>query len=301
MMENEYHISVLLKESVDALVTNPSGVYVDLTFGGGGHSREILSRLNADGKLYSFDQDPDAHKNALDDERWTLVPQNFRYLKNSLRLYGVREVDGILGDFGVSSHQFDKAERGFSTRFHGPLDMRMNPQQKKDAAQILNYASEEELGDIFYQNGELRDARKIARMAVSRRKEKPFAHTEDIKEMLHFIPPQKKNKYFAQVFQALRIEVNDEVQVIREMLPQALEILKKEGRLVCISYHSLEDRPVKKFLRNGNFESELQPDVYGRVERPFTLLKAGAIVPDAEEIEKNPRARSAKMRVGIKN
>lgn len=300
-MNADYHVPVLLKESVGALVQNPDGVYVDLTFGGGGHSAEILSRLGEHGRLYAFDQDPDAKHNVPKDSRFSLLAQNFRHLKNTLRFYGVTEVDGILGDFGVSSHQFDKPERGFSTRFEGPLDMRMNPSQSLTAEKLLHEYSEEDLADIFYRYGELRDARKVARVIVQNRTEKQIKTTEALKSLFDFIPPQKKNKYFAQIFQALRIEVNAELSVIKEMLPQALDVLKKDGRLVCISYHSLEDRLVKRFLKNGMFEGELQADVYGVVERPFRLLKSGAIMPTEEEIFNNPRARSAKMRVGIKN
>ena len=296
-----YHNPVLLKKSVDDLVTNPDGIYVDCTFGGGGLSREILSRLSDKGKLYSFDQDLDALKNTIDDPRFTLINQNFRFLENSLLMYGINAVDGILGDLGVSSHQFDEAERGFSIRSEAPLDMRMNVMQTLDAKKIINEYEEEQLADIFYLYGELRDARKLARQIVHQRKTKPINTTEDLKKLFSFIPPHKQNKFYAQVFQAIRIEVNEELEVLKEMLVQAHRMLKVEGRLVIISYHSLEDRLVKRFLKNGMFEGEPERDIYGNYHKAFDLLKTKAIVPDDDEIEENSRARSAKMRVGIKN
>lgn len=296
-----YHNPVLLKQSVDDLVTNPDGIYVDCTFGGGGHSREILSRLSQNGKLYSFDQDSDALNNNIDDPRFTLINQNFRYLENSLLMYGVTAVDGVLGDLGVSSHQFDKAERGFSTRSDAPLDMRMNTLQSLDAKKVINEYEEENLADIFYLYGELRDGRKLARTIVHARKDKSIETTEDLKKLFSFIPPHKQNKFFAQVFQAIRIEVNQELDVLKEMLQQAYKILKPEGRLVIISYHSLEDRLVKRFLKNGMFEGEPERDIYGNYSKAFELLKNKAIIPSDEEIEENSRARSAKMRTGIKN
>ena len=296
-----YHNPVLLKKSVDDLVTNPDGIYVDCTFGGGGHSREILSRLSDKGKLFSFDQDLDALNNTIDDPRFTLINQNFRFLENSLLMYGVSEVDGVLGDLGVSSHQFDEAERGFSIRSEAPLDMRMNVMQTLDAKKIINEYEEEQLADIFYLYGELREARKLARTIVHHRKSKPINTTEDLKKLFSFIPPHKQNKFYAQVFQAIRIEVNEELEVLKEMLVQAHRVLKVEGRLVIISYHSLEDRLVKRFLKNGMFEGEPERDIYGNYHKAFDLLQTKAIVPDNEEIEENSRARSAKMRVGIKN
>lgn len=296
-----YHNPVLLKQSVDDLVTNPDGIYVDCTFGGGGHSREILSRLSQNGKLYSFDQDSDALNNNIEDPRFTLINQNFRYLENSLLMYGVTAVDGVLGDLGVSSHQFDKAERGFSTRSDAPLDMRMNTLQSLDAKKVINEYEEETLADIFYLYGELRDGRKLARTIVHARKDKSIETTEDLKKLFSFIPPHKQNKFFAQVFQAIRIEVNQELDVLKEMLQQAYKILKPEGRLVIISYHSLEDRLVKRFLKNGMFEGEPERDIYGNYSKAFELLKNKAIIPSDEEIEENSRARSAKMRTGIKN
>ena len=295
-----YHNPVLLKQSVDALVTNPDGIYVDCTFGGGGHSREILSRLSEKGRLFSFDQDLDALKNAIDDPRFTLVNQNFRFLENSMLAYGVSHVDGILADLGVSSHQFDEAERGFSTRSNAPLDMRMNVMQGLDAKKIINDYEEEDLADIFYHYGELREARKLAREIVHHRKSKKIETTEDLKNLFSYIPAFKQNKFFAQVFQAIRIEVNQELEVLKEMLVQSYKILKVEGRLVVISYHSLEDRLVKRFLKNGMFEGEPQRDIYGNYAKAFELLQTKAIIPDDKEIEENSRARSAKMRIGTK-
>lgn len=295
-----YHNPVLLKQSVDALVINPDGIYVDCTFGGGGHSREILSRLSDKGKLFSFDQDLDALKNAIDDPRFTLVNQNFRFLENSMMAYGISQVDGILADLGVSSHQFDEVERGFSTRSNAPLDMRMNVMQGLDAKKIINDYEEEDLADIFYHYGELREARKLAREIVHHRKSKKIETTEDLKNLFSYIPAFKQNKFFAQVFQAIRIEVNQELEVLKEMLVQSYKILKPGGRLVVISYHSLEDRLVKRFLKNGMFEGEPQRDIYGNYAKAFELLQTKAIIPDDNEIEENSRARSAKMRIGTK-
>ena len=295
-----YHKPVLLTESVDALVSNPDGVYVDVTFGGGGHSREILSRLSEKGRLFSFDQDSDALNNAIEDPRFTLINQNFRFLENSLLMYGVAQVDGVFGDLGVSSHQFDKAERGFSIRSDAPLDMRMNKMQDIDAYKVVNEYDEEALADIFYYYGELREARKLAREIVNKRKSADIKTTEDLKKVFSYVPAHKSNKFFAQVFQAIRIEVNQELDALKEMLMQSSNVLKKDGRLVIISYHSLEDRLVKKFLKNGMFEGEPERDVYGNYQKVFELPYRKAIVPTDEEIEDNSRARSAKMRVGIK-
>ena len=295
-----YHKPVLLTESVDALVSNPDGVYVDVTFGGGGHSREILSRLSEKGRLFSFDQDSDALNNAIEDPRFTLINQNFRFLENSLLMYGVVQVDGVLGDLGVSSHQFDKAERGFSIRSDAPLDMRMNKMQDIDAYKVVNEYDEEALADIFYYYGELREARKLAREIVNKRKSADIKTTEDLKKVFSYVPAHKSNKFFAQVFQAIRIEVNQELDALKEMLMQSSNVLKKNGRLVIISYHSLEDRLVKKFLKNGMFEGEPERDVYGNYQKVFELPYRKAIVPTDEEIEENSRARSAKMRIGIK-
>ncbi|WP_315053151.1 16S rRNA (cytosine(1402)-N(4))-methyltransferase RsmH [Chryseobacterium indoltheticum] len=295
-----YHNPVLLKQSVDDLVTNPDGIYVDCTFGGGGHSREIVSRLSEKGKLYGFDQDLDALKNNIDDPKFTLINQNFRFLENSLLMYGVSQVDGILADLGVSSHQFDAGERGFSTRSNAPLDMRMNVMQSLDAKKVINDYDEESLADIFYYYGELREARKLARDIVHHRKNKIIETTEDLKKLFSYLPPHKVNKFYAQLFQAIRIEVNQELEVLKEMLVQSYKMLKPGGRLVVISYHSLEDRLVKRFLKNGMFEGEPQRDIYGNYEKAFELVKSKAIIPDDKEIEENSRARSAKMRTGIK-
>lgn len=295
-----YHIPVLLRQSVDNLVINPDGVYVDCTFGGGGHSREILSRLSANGRLFSFDQDLDALNNRIDDPRFTLINQNFRFLENSLRMFGVEKVDGILADLGVSSHQFDEAKRGFSIRTDAPLDMRMNVLQTLNAQKVINEYEEEQLADIFYYYGELREARKLAKEIVHQRKTKKIDSTEDLKRVFSFVPQHKQNKFFAQVFQAIRIEVNEELEVLKEMLTQAYSVLKSEGRLVVISYHSLEDRLVKRFLKNGMFDGEPERDVYGNYQKFFDLPQSKAIVPDEAEISQNTRARSAKMRVGIK-
>ena len=295
-----YHNPVLLKKSVDDLVTNPDGIYVDCTFGGGGHSREILSRLSDKGKLYGFDQDLDALKNNIDDPRFTLINQNFRFLENALMMYGVSKVDGVLADFGVSSHQFDEAERGFSTRSNAPLDMRMNVMQMLDAKKVINEYEEEHIADILYQYGEIRESRKLAREIVNSRKLKPIETTEDLKMLFSYIPQFKQNKVYAQIFQAIRIEVNQELEVIKELLVQAHRILKPGGRLVAISYHSLEDRLVKRFLKNGMFEGEPARDIYGNYSKTFDLLQTKAVVPDGEEIKENSRARSAKLRTGIK-
>lgn len=299
-MEQTYHIPVLLKKSIDDLVTDPDGIYVDCTFGGGGHSREILNRLSEQGKLYGFDQDLDALKNSASDPRFTLINQNFRFLENSLLMYGVTQVDGVLADLGVSSHQFDAAQRGFSTRSDAPLDMRMNVLQHLDAKKVINEYEEEHLADIFYHYGELREARKMAREIVHHRKTKKIQTTEDFKKIFNYIPSHKQNKFFAQAFQAVRIEVNQELEALKEMLVQAYKILKPNGRLVIISYHSLEDRLVKRFLKNGMFEGEPTRDMYGNYAKTFELAQNKAVIPDEEEIETNSRARSAKLRTGIK-
>lgn len=296
----EYHNPVLLHSSVNDLVTNADGIYVDCTFGGGGHSKEILSRLSAHGKLFSFDQDLDALNNAIDDERFTLINQNFRFLQNSLLFHGISQVDGILADLGVSSHQFDATERGFSIRGNAPLDMRMNIMQNTDAQQVINEYNEEDLADIFYHYGELREARKLSREIVHHRKNKRIATTEELKNVFSFVPAHKQNKFFAQVFQAIRIEVNQELEALKEMLTQALEILKPNGRLVVISYHSLEDRLVKRFMKNGMFQGEPERDIYGNYHKSFDLLRTKALIPDETEIAQNSRARSAKMRTAIK-
>ncbi|WP_424367922.1 16S rRNA (cytosine(1402)-N(4))-methyltransferase RsmH [Moheibacter sp.] len=301
MKTMEYHNPVLLKESVDALVVNPDGIYVDCTFGGGGHSREILSRLSEKGRLISFDQDEDAKGNIIADDRFQLVMQNFRFLKNNLRYLGIKNVSGVLADLGVSSHQFDTPERGFSIRFDGDLDMRMNQSQKITAAKILNEYEESALADVFYNYGELRTSRRMAREVVSERKKQPFKTTEQLKQLFSYIPKNKENKFLAQVFQALRIEVNDEMAALRELLMQCGEIIEPGGKMVMISYHSLEDRLVKRYMKMGMFEGEPERDVFGNWDAPFSPVQSKVIVPSEEEIEKNPRARSAKMRVAIKN
>ena len=295
-----YHNPVLLKKSVEDLVTNPDGIYVDVTFGGGGHSKEILEKLSPKGKLYSFDQDLDALKNTIEDERFILINQNFRFLENSLMAYNISKVDGVLADLGVSSHQFDAGERGFSTRSNAPLDMRMNVMQTLDAKKIINDYEEEDLANLLYNYGELRESRKLAREIVHHRKIKKIETTEDLKKLFSYIPQFKQNKFFAQIFQAVRIEVNQELEALKEMLVQSHRILKPNGRLVVISYHSLEDRLVKRFLKNGMFEGEPARDIYGNFSKTFDLLQTKAIIPGEEEIKENSRARSAKMRVGIK-
>lgn len=299
--EYEYHNPVLLKESVDGLNIKPDGIYVDVTFGGGGHSREILSRLGPEGKLFSFDQDEDALKNAIDDPRFTLIPQNFRFLKRYLRFYNVRSVDGVLGDLGVSSHQFDVAERGFSTRFDAELDMRMNQSGSLSAFQVVNEYDEKDLKRVLFQYGDLKNAGAMANTIVSARAEKPIKNTEELKGVLsRFLPAHKSNKILAQIYQAIRIEVNEEIEVLKEMLEQSLDVLNKGGRLSVISYHSLEDRLVKRFMKNGMFEGEPEKDFFGRFEVPLKQL-GKLIVPSDEEIKSNNRARSAKLRIAEKN
>ena len=296
-MENDYHVPVLLKQTVDGLNIKPDGIYIDVTFGGGGHSKEILSRLGPNGKLFGFDQDQDAHKNALDDERFQLVPHNFRFIKRFMRFYGIKKVDGILGDFGVSSHQFDVAERGFSTRFEADLDMRMNQEASLSAYEVINTYEEQALADVLFQYGELRSALKMARIICEARKDTPVKTSEQLKELLQpCMIKAKQHKILAQVYQAIRIEVNQEIQVLKEFLEQTKDLLEPGGRISLISYHSLEDRLVKRYIRNGMFEGEPEKDVFGRVSVPFKKV-GGLIVPDAQEISLNNRARSAKLRV----
>lgn len=292
-----YHNPVLLKESVDALNIKPDGVYVDVTFGGGGHSKEILSRLGENGKLFAFDQDPDAYENALEDERFTLIPQNFRYIERFLRFYGVRKVDGVLGDFGVSSHQFDQAERGFSTRFDAQLDMRMDQKAEVSAGHIINYYAQDDIANILFQYGELRNGRAMAKVIVAAREESKIETSFQLKEVLtQFLPKAKEHKILAQIFQALRIEVNQELEVLKEFLTQIPNILNEEGRLSVISYHSLEDRLVKRFIQKGMFEGEPEKDFYGNFSVPMQKV-GGLILPSKEEIKINNRARSAKLRI----
>jgi len=293
----EYHNPVLLKESVDGLNIKPNGVYVDVTFGGGGHSKEILSKLNEEGKLFAFDQDDDAKKNIIDDERFTLIPQNFRFIKRYLRFYGVKKVDGVLADLGVSSHQFDEADRGFSTRFDADLDMRMNQSDELSAFQVVNFYTEEKLADVLFQYGELRNARAIAKKIVETRAEKKIRTSFQLKEVLSaFIPKSVEHKILAQIFQAIRIEVNQEIEALKEFLLQIPEVLNSEGRLSVISYHSLEDRLVKRFIRNGLFEGEPEKDFYGNINVPMKKI-GKMIVPSFQEIKENNRARSAKLRI----
>ena len=296
----EYHNPVLLKEAVEGLNIVENGVYVDVTFGGGGHSKEILKQLGDKGKLFAFDQDQDALKNTIGDERFKLIHENFRYLKRFLRFYGVMEVDGILADFGVSSHQFDVPERGFSTRFDTDLDMRMNQQSEASAYHVINNYDEEKIRYVFWQYGELRQAPAMARLIVEQRSIEPIKTTEQLKSVLkRFLHHKKENKLLAQIFQAIRIEVNQELEVLKEFLLQTPEVLKKKGRLSIISYHSLEDRLVKRFIRNGMFEGEPERDVFGNFEVPFKKI-GSLIVPLQEEINKNNRARSAKLRIAEK-
>ncbi len=298
-MPNEYHRPVMLSEAVDGLNVRPDGTYVDVTFGGGGHSRAIMERLGADGRLYAFDQDEEARQNAIDDPRFTLIGENFRYLKNYLRLYGVRQVDGVLADLGVSSHQFDVAERGFSTRFEGELDLRMDRRGDTTARDLVNGLDEESLARMLKLYGELPNARQMAKAIVRARGEKEIVTTGDLKEAVsHHLPHKMENKYLAMLFQALRIEVNGELDALREMLVQAAELLPVGGRLAVISYHSLEDRLVKNFMRAGNFEGVVEKDFYGNPLAPLHQLVSTAAT--AEEVAANSRARSARLRVAEK-
>jgi 16S rRNA (cytosine1402-N4)-methyltransferase len=293
----KYHNPVLLTESVDGLKIKPNGVYVDVTFGGGGHSTEILSRLNEQGKLFAFDQDEDAKTNEINDGRFTLIPQNFRFIKRYLRFYGIKKVDGILADLGVSSHQFDEAERGFSTRFDAELDMRMNQTGELSAYEVVNNYEEAQLSNILFQYGELRNANAIAKKIVNARENKPIKTSFELKEVLNqFIPKAKEHKVLAQIFQGIRIEVNQEIEVLKEFLLQVPEILNEEGRLSVISYHSLEDRLVKRFIRDGKFEGTPEKDFYGNINVPLKKV-GGLIVPTSAEIKENNRARSAKLRI----
>ncbi|WP_378182466.1 16S rRNA (cytosine(1402)-N(4))-methyltransferase RsmH [Aquimarina sp. SS2-1] len=293
----EYHNPVLLKETVDGLAIKPDGIYVDVTFGGGGHSKEILKRLGAQGKLYAFDQDKDALLNAIDDERFVLINENFRFIKRFLRFHGVKKVDGILGDFGVSSHQFDVAERGFSTRFEADLDMRMDQDGELSAYQVINEYEESDLKAMFLQYGELRNAPKLARAIVNYRKEKKIKTSAELKEILKpFMVKHKEHKILAQIYQAIRIEVNQEIEVLKEFLLQTEGLLDKGGRISLISYHSLEDRLVKRFIRSGMFEGEPEKDLYGNFSVPFKKV-GGLVIPSEEEIRVNNRARSAKLRI----
>ena len=296
-----YHVPVLLNESIDGLDIKSDGIYVDVTFGGGGHSREILSRLGNAGHLYSFDQDADAENNVEPQDNFTFVRSNFRYLKNWMRYYGVEGIDGLLADLGVSSHHFDDETRGFSFRFDAPLDMRMNKRGGDTAADLLNKCSEEELADMFYLYGELKNSRRIAATIVKARGQKPFETTQDLIDATQpLFPKERGKKEMAKLFQALRIVVNHEMSALREMFEAATELLKPGGRLSVITYHSLEDRIVKNMMKAGNPEGKMKQDFFGRVETPFKLVNNKVIVPDEDEQERNPRSRSAKLRIAEK-
>ena len=299
--EQTYHIPVLLHESIEGMHIHPKGIYVDVTFGGGGHSKEILRQMDSESRLFSFDQDPDAEKNIVDDKRFTFVRSNFRYLHNFLRYYGVEKVDAILADLGVSSHHFDDSERGFSFRFDGKLDMRMNKRAGITAADIVNTYEEERLANVFYLYGELKNSRKLASVLVKARAAKPV---ETIGEFIDLIKPlygkEREKKELAKVFQALRIEVNQEMEALKEMLYAATEALKPGGRLVVITYHSLEDRMGKNIMKTGNVEGKAVQDFFGNVQTPFRLINNKVITPCDEEVERNPRSRSAKLRIAEK-
>jgi len=298
MQEQKYHIPVMLNETLEGLAIKPDGVYVDVTFGGGGHSREILKKLNSNGKLFGFDQDADAKNNVIDDDRFTLIPFNFKFLKKQLKLNGILEIDGLLADLGVSSHQFDVAERGFSTRYDAKLDMRMNQNQKLSAWNVLNKYDFDELRKIIYEYGELRDSFKIASAIIEARYDDNLNTTNDLNRIITKIAPRgRERKYVTQVFQAIRIEVNDEMKTLRSMLEQCSEVIKPGGRLVVMAYHSLEDRPVKNWVKKGTFSGELKKDLFGNPLRPFEPVKNKAIKASQEEIEKNSRAKSARLRI----
>ena len=296
-----YHIPVMLNECMEGLAIKPDGVYVDVTFGGGGHSKEILSRLGEKGTLYGFDQDADAENNIPEDDRFVFVRSNFRYLSNFMRFHGETEIDGLLADLGVSSHHFDDKDRGFSFRFQGMLDMRMNTRAGKTAADILNTYTEEARSTLFYLYGELKNSRKLASVIVKARETKPLETTDEFLALITpYIGKDKEKKMLAQVFQALRIEVNDEMRALREMLQQAMRLLKPGGRLVVMTYHSLEDRLVKNFFKSGNFEGTISQDFFGNIQSPFRLINNKVITPSSEEVEVNPRSRSAKLRIAEK-
>jgi len=297
-MENEYHVPVMLNECIEGLRINPDGVYVDVTFGGGGHSREILKKIGDLGRLYAFDQDPDAKRNVILDSRFTLIQQNFRFLKNNLKLHGVDSVDGILADLGISSHQINERERGFSTRFDAQLDMRMDQVGELDAKEVVNSYSEEELHRIFGMYGEVQNAKTLARTIVSARAQEPITSIDQLKSSVSKVAPRnKENKYYAQVFQALRIEVNKELEALEAFLQQSVSVLKPGGRLVVMSYHSLEDRLVKNYMLKGKFRGDVEKDFYGNEMKPFKVISKKVIVASAEEVERNNRARSAKLRI----
>ena len=301
MSETVYHIPALLNECIDGLNIKPNGVYVDVTFGGGGHSRAIMENLDKNGHLYGFDQDQDAIANAIDDKRFTFVYSNFAYISNFLRYHKVKQVDGILADLGVSFHHFDESDRGFSFRFDGTLDMRMNRKSENDARKVIATYDEARLADILYLYGELKSSRKIASAIVKARAKNPINTTGDLLEVIKpFIKPTQEKKELAQVFQALRIEVNNEIDVLKSLLQQSIKVLKPGGRLVILTYHSLEDRLVKNFLKSGNIEGKVEKDFFGKVNSPFRLINNKVIVASDEEVERNPRARSAKLRIAEK-
>jgi 16S rRNA (cytosine1402-N4)-methyltransferase len=301
MGETAYHIPALLSETIEGLAIRPNGVYVDCTFGGGGHARAILAALGPEGRLFGFDQDEDAMANIPDDPRFSFVRGNFRFLKNYLRYYGLNHVDGILADLGVSFHHFDEAERGFSFRYDGQLDMRMNRKSELTAAKVLNTYSEEKLADVLYLYGELHQSRKIARAIVNARTQEPLVQIASLMEVIRpFFAREKEKKDLARVFQALRIEVNRELEVLKSLLSQSVEMLNPEGRLVMITYHSLEDRLVKNFIRTGNFEGRQEKDFYGNVIAPLKAINQKVIIAGEEEIARNPRSRSAKLRIATK-
>lgn len=295
-VSSTYHNAVMLSESIDGLNVKQDGVYVDVTFGGGGHSREIMRRLGSNGRLYAFDQDEDSKANAIADERFTLINHNFKHIKNYLKVYGVNQVDGILADLGVSSHQFDSKDRGFSTRMDCELDMRMDRKKGLTAAMILNTYSEEQLKNLFFEYGEIKNAKKLASLIVSRRMEKPFLSSLDFQNSIQScIPVNRENKYLAQVYQALRIKVNDEMEALQQLLSQSASLIKEGGRLVVLSYHSLEDRMTKIFMRSGNFEDKIEKDFYGNILSPFKQIDK--LTPTDQELQSNPRSRSAKLRI----
>lgn len=295
-----YHVPVLLQESVNGLDIQPDGIYVDVTFGGGGHSREILSRLGKNGHLYSFDQDADAEKNIVADDRFTFVRSNFRYISNWMQYYGVEQIDGLLADLGVSSHHFDDETRGFSFRFDAPLDMRMNRRAGQTAADILNNYTEEQLADVFYLYGEMKNARRIAKVISDRRREKAIVTTADLSTVIEpLMRSEREKKDMARLYQALRIEVNREMDALRDMLQGATNLLRPGGRMSIITYHSLEDRIVKNVMKAGNAEGKIEQDFYGRINSPFRLINK-VTVPSDEEQQRNPRSRSAKLRIAEK-
>lgn len=301
-MADVYHVPVMLKECINGLDIKSNGIYVDVTFGGGGHSREIVKHLGEGGVLVAFDQDVDAQRNLIEDDRFVFVDQNFRYLKNNLRLHGLVPVDGVLADLGVSSHQFDVPERGFSTRFDGELDMRMDQSGELTAKKVINEYAEDDLHKIFGIYGEIQNAKSLAKTIVTARLNRNIETIDDLKKAItKLIPRNKENKYLAQVFQALRIEVNQEMEVLREFLEQTAEVLRPGGRLVVMSYHSLEDRLVKNFMMKGKFSGQVEKDFYGNEIKPFTVLTKKSIVAGDEELVKNNRARSARLRIAVKN